>query len=189
MFSGFRSQSQPEDASPQQGDRITVATAPEGFPQLGAFIAGNESYLIFRRFKYLQARLLIHMQDQLRVCEEELAALEVPITGVKMHSRVDDEKHSGRRKELMEEIEERYEKYISLLSRASSLASRADPTTTDYHNLRTFFRNYTPLVESEVYCGDKDKRDLVALGPKGDTTEIDELLGRFLQRDPCRLIQ
>lgn len=148
------------------------------------------------------------MQDQLRVCEEELAALEVPITGVKMHSRVDDEKHSGRRKELMEEIEERYEKYsessvplvhvvifesnkirVSLLSRASSLASRADPTTTDYHNLRTFFRNYTPLVESEVYCGDKDKRDLVALGPKGDTAEIDELLGRFLQRDPCRLIQ
>lgn len=77
------------------------------------FVSSNENYLIFRRFQYLQARLLLNIQDQLREYETKLKLLEgdSEINGVNLHSREVDDHESGYRKQLMEKIEERYEKY------------------------------------------------------------------------------
>ncbi|RYP53616.1 hypothetical protein DL769_010485 [Monosporascus sp. CRB-8-3] len=180
----FKPQGQPEQASPPTEIRRTINGTPNGYPKLGALIATNENYLIFREFKYLQARLLLEIQDQLREYEEELDALERDshITQVNLQSRESDDRDLGQRKELMRKIEDRYEKYLSILSFASSLALRVGPSNTDYNSLQNFFRNHAPLVASEEYY--VHRKDLVALKPRGDTSQVDQLLMRCLVHNP-----
>lgn len=43
-----------------------------GYPNLAAFNSSDEDFAIYRRFGYLQARLLLDKQDQLRLLEEQL---------------------------------------------------------------------------------------------------------------------
>lgn len=43
-----------------------------GYPNLAAFTSSDEDFAIYRRFGYLQARLLLDKQDQLRLLEERL---------------------------------------------------------------------------------------------------------------------
>lgn len=43
-----------------------------GYPNLAAFTNSDEDFAIYRRFGYLQARLLLDKQDQLRLLEEKL---------------------------------------------------------------------------------------------------------------------
>ncbi|RYP22193.1 hypothetical protein DL765_001841 [Monosporascus sp. GIB2] len=180
----FKPERQPEQASPQTEIRRTINDAPNGYPKLGALIATNENYLIFREFKYLQARLLLEIQDQLREYEQELDALERDshITLVNLQSREIDDRSSGQRKELMRRIEDRYEKYLSILSFASSLALRVGPSNTDYNSLQNFFRNHAPLDANEEYYVHRE--DLVALKPRGDTSQVDQLLMRYLLHNP-----
>ncbi|RYP76768.1 hypothetical protein DL770_007178 [Monosporascus sp. CRB-9-2] len=204
----FKPQGQPEQASPPTEIRRTINSAPNGYPKLGALIATNENYLIFREFKYLQARLLLEIQDQLREYEDELDALErgSHITHVNLQSREMNDRGPGQRKELMRKIEDRYEKYrgipvspgnlstlaanyaeVSILSFASSFALRVGPSNTDYNSLQNFFRNHAPLAKSEEYY--VHKQDLVALKPRGDTSQVDQLLMKFLLHNPNKVIQ
>ncbi|KAK7751082.1 hypothetical protein SLS62_006911 [Diatrype stigma] len=113
MRESLKSQPQPNNTPNSGRDRITVDGSLNGYPKLGAFVASNENYLIFRQFKYLQSRLLLNMQDQLREYETELISLErdYRVTGVHLQCRERDDHKSGRRKLLMQKIEERYEKY------------------------------------------------------------------------------
>ncbi|RYP36536.1 hypothetical protein DL767_003359 [Monosporascus sp. MG133] len=204
----FKPRGQPEQASPPREIRRTINGTPNGYPKLGALIATNENYLIFREFKYLQARLLLEIQDQLREYEDELDALERDrhITLVNLQSREFDDHHMGQRKELMRKIEDRYEKYreflvspgnmsplaadyeeVSILSFASSFALKVGPSNTDYISLQNFFRNHGPLVESEEYY--VHRQDLVALKPRGDTSQVDQLLMKFLLHNPNKIIK
>lgn len=43
-----------------------------GYPNLAAFTSSDDDFAIYRRFGYLQARLLLDKQDQLRLLEEQL---------------------------------------------------------------------------------------------------------------------
>jgi hypothetical protein len=45
---------------------------PTGYPQLAAFMEEKDSLMIFRRFGYLQARLLLEKQGRLTQLEDEL---------------------------------------------------------------------------------------------------------------------
>lgn len=76
----------------------------------------NENYLVFRQFKYLRARLLLNIQDQLREYEEELDFIEGILPSANLACREYDDYSSGTRQELMGKIEERYEKYSKLRS-------------------------------------------------------------------------
>ncbi|KAI1080556.1 hypothetical protein F5B20DRAFT_539727 [Whalleya microplaca] len=49
-----------------------IDESPNGYPRLGAFIAADQNFLILRRFNYLQARVLLNLQDQLQKYENEL---------------------------------------------------------------------------------------------------------------------
>lgn len=43
-----------------------------GYPSLAAFHSSDEDFAIYRRFGYLQSRLILEKQDQLRILEERL---------------------------------------------------------------------------------------------------------------------
>jgi hypothetical protein len=43
-----------------------------GYPSLAAFLNSDDSFMLYRRFGFLQARLLLDSQDELRILEMEL---------------------------------------------------------------------------------------------------------------------
>ena len=92
----------------------TVERFPEGYPNLAAFQDSDESFMIYRRFGYLQARVLLAKQDELRVLEEELDALdaedvfEYPDA---LFERLSSEGHSADRRQLLSQIERKYLEY------------------------------------------------------------------------------
>jgi hypothetical protein len=53
-----------------------VKTFPRGYPNLAAFVDSDERFMIFRRFGYLQSRLLLYKQDELRALEARLDSLD-----------------------------------------------------------------------------------------------------------------
>ncbi|KAH9994517.1 hypothetical protein F4779DRAFT_218232 [Xylariaceae sp. FL0662B] len=161
-------------------------TYPNGYPRLAAFIASDQSFLFFRRFSYLQARVLLNIQDQLREYENQLEEFDQDNSALG-HNRsrlCSDKDVSHRRSKLLQEIENRYERYASIMSHASSFSLRANPSETDYKNLYNFCYNHDPVVDAERYF--RHRYDLTALRPRGDTAEVDKMLNKWLLDSPSK---
>lgn len=46
--------------------------SPKGFPIVASYLDSDDCFMIYRRFGYLHARLLLNKQDELHELEEEL---------------------------------------------------------------------------------------------------------------------
>lgn len=53
-----------------------MESCPRGYPRLAAFLDSDESFSIYRRFGYAQARLLLEKQDEMRLLEEGLIEMD-----------------------------------------------------------------------------------------------------------------
>lgn len=53
-----------------------VDNCPEGYPRLAAFLDSDENFMLYRRFGFLQTRLLLNKQAELREYEKELDRLD-----------------------------------------------------------------------------------------------------------------
>lgn len=53
-------------------NKLQVYGGPTGYPSLAAFMDSDDSFMIYRQFGYVQARLLLEKQAQLRSLEEAL---------------------------------------------------------------------------------------------------------------------
>lgn len=74
--------------------------------------------MIFRRFSFLQARVLLHLQGQLQKYERELDLLDMH--SERVHSTQASDEVSRTRFALLQKIEEKFEKY----SKFSSLINK-----------------------------------------------------------------
>lgn len=87
---------------------------PDGYPRLAAFIDSDENFMQYRRFGFLQARLLLYKQDELRVLESRLDHLdgcdETRQPDI-LRSREKDDGVSGKRKVLIAEINDKFKEY------------------------------------------------------------------------------
>ncbi|KAL9088954.1 MAG: hypothetical protein Q9165_006011 [Trypethelium subeluteriae] len=45
---------------------------PAGYPSLAAFLDSDEAYMVYRRFGFLQSRLLLEKQDEMRKLEKRI---------------------------------------------------------------------------------------------------------------------
>jgi hypothetical protein len=93
-----------------------VESCPEGYPQTAAFLDCDENFMLYRRFGYLQSRILLHKQDELRALEERLDRLdqkdnEDEKTKRFLKSRDLDDKRNGPRKALLDTIETKFKEY------------------------------------------------------------------------------
>lgn len=75
-----------------------------------------DNFSIFREFRYLQMRILLNLQDQLRELERHLWKLdrkdnETADSIFKLQSRESDDKECGERACLMEEIQTKWKEY------------------------------------------------------------------------------
>jgi hypothetical protein len=97
-----------------------VESCPEGYPQTAAFLDSDENFMLYRRFGYLQSRIILHKQDELRALEERLDRLdqkddEDEKTKRYLKSRDLDDKRNGPRRELLETIETKFKEYGAFL--------------------------------------------------------------------------
>jgi hypothetical protein len=81
-----------------------------GYPNLAAFTSSDEEFAIYRRFGYLQARLLLDKQDQLRVLEERLDHYDTHDPMKSMRKGLTPEQYAPRAK-LLSEIEAVFTSY------------------------------------------------------------------------------
>ncbi|KAI1101273.1 hypothetical protein F4804DRAFT_347756 [Jackrogersella minutella] len=151
----------------------------QGYPHLGAFLALDQDFLIFRRFGYLQARVLLNMQDQLREYEEKLHSLEED-PGCEIWRRQSREANSGECKELLRKIEDKFERYVTLMNNVSRFSLREAPSEASFKALRNYFDKNAPIIAKEMHYRYKD--DLITVFPSEDTA-VDRFLGKFLHSD------
>lgn len=94
-------------------DGYTAHAFDDGYPNLATFTNSDEVFAVYRRFGYLQARLLLDKQDQLRLLEEQLD----------LHDRGDPVRHTRKnlrpeqyapRAKLLREVEEVFTSYGAL---------------------------------------------------------------------------
>ncbi|TVY68658.1 hypothetical protein LSUE1_G008301 [Lachnellula suecica] len=165
-----------------------VEQCPEGYPRLAALLDSDENFMLYRRFGFLQARILLNKQDELRELEKDLDRMDKVdqknSPGV-LRSREKDDALSGRRKKLLADIEERFKDYAQLLAAAREMASFNRPPARDYSSVKYYFDEEAPLcnVESYIYC----KEDIISLKPGRENAWLDAVVEKGLQKLSCRL--
>jgi hypothetical protein len=90
----------------------SVGMHKHGYPSLAAFQSSDERNSIYRRYSYLQARLLLEKQDQLRILEERLDTFDR--ADIFKHTRIaigDLTSHVAPRNLLLREIEDVFLSY------------------------------------------------------------------------------
>ncbi|KAM0281480.1 hypothetical protein ACHAQH_003510 [Verticillium albo-atrum] len=64
------------DLEAQQSRRRGKSEAPPGYPRLARYMATAENLSVFRQFRYLQTRIMLQLQDELRELETLLYRLD-----------------------------------------------------------------------------------------------------------------
>jgi hypothetical protein len=100
-------------------DHLIVEECPEGYPRLAALLDSDENFMLYRRFGFLQARILLNKQDQLRELEKDLDRLD-KLDSKKdpsvLKSREKDDAVNSRRKKILSEAEDKFKEYGLSLS-------------------------------------------------------------------------
>lgn len=79
ITSKFGTFTQFEPELPRRAPTIAVVDDyPEGYPRAAAFIASADDFHAFRRYSYLNARILLHKQAEIAVLEKKLEKLDAP---------------------------------------------------------------------------------------------------------------
>jgi hypothetical protein len=89
---------------PDPVDRDKARFDAYGYPSLAAFQSSDEGFSIYRRYSYLQSRLLLEKQDQLRELEDRLDAHDEQDASRYTRKGLDPDKASARHS-LLKEIE------------------------------------------------------------------------------------
>ena len=148
----------------------TVESCPKGYPNLAAFLDSDENFMVYRRFGYLQSRLLLEKQDELRKLEKKLDLMDdhnktVNPTLLQMRDLTEEE-GAAPRKALFTQIEERFREYsmhhrwlelhssnikylASLLITAQQLVSFNKPASGDYKSVVNYMKEVEPVIQKE----------------------------------------
>ncbi|KAL8819761.1 MAG: hypothetical protein Q9191_007664, partial [Dirinaria sp. TL-2023a] len=150
---------------------------PEGYPQFAAFLDSDANFLICRKFGWLRSRVLLSRQDELNQLERRLLSMDdedkeecpLALRSRKIDDGRQDIEEEYSRKTLLQEIDDKLEKYDQLVSRMISYVSK-------------------PLTREEsrfTQCGD----DLVALSTGQEDGCFDGMVEDALDWFPRSLVK
>jgi len=162
----------------------------DGYPYVAAFLDSDENFMIYRRFGFLHARLLLQKQDELRIMEEELDRMDHrdKLNNTKaLQCRVEDVERQDQvretRQALLSRVEDTILKYDELLLNAQQLAAANKPPERDYNSVANFMHYKKPLLQGDdnfIY----NKEDLVTLRPGRESAWLDATVEKILKLFP-----
>lgn len=162
----------------------------DGYPYLATFMDSDENFMIYRRFGFVHARLLLQKQDELRIMEEELDRMDkrdLTTNPKTLQCRMEDVERQDQlpetRQALLARLEATVLSYDQLLLNAQQLAAANRPPARDYNSVANFVRHKKPLME-----GDDDfiynKEDLITLRPGRESAWLDAAVEKILKLFP-----
>jgi hypothetical protein len=184
-----------------------VTSCPEGYPQLATFLDSDESFMIYRRFGFIQSRLLLNTQDELRVLEQALERLDRREAKKDIrYPRIRNlpEEQMGPRTKLLKLIENKfcsYGKFLSeiatpgsltlanLLDAAQKMVALHRPSKGDYRSVQNFMGNRTPLINEHEASWVKHEEDLVTLRAGREHAWLDTGIEKLLKCFHCSLLE
>ncbi|KAF7921887.1 uncharacterized protein EAE97_011178 [Botrytis byssoidea] len=173
---------------PDQSIISVVDLHAEGYPQLAAAINSDERFMFYRRFGFLQTRLLLNKQDELRALEARLdhkdryyGKYEPAMLYSQERFNITDDDNRN----LLAEIEKKFNEYGQLLTHARTLASFDKPRESDRLRLRDYSDSNPLCYRDSEWLLRKD--DHITLKPTRDNTWLDTVIEQIPQYFPCRL--
>ncbi|EPE33103.1 hypothetical protein GLAREA_06115 [Glarea lozoyensis ATCC 20868] len=156
---------------------------PTGYPRLAKYLDSAESFMNYRKFGYLQARLLLTRQEELRRLESRLDDRDI-----------EDEKVKKKMK-LIDEIQRKFQAYgmvrlytgstksseeflASLMLTAKEMALLSPPTARAWHSMETYMVQTRPVKEPEEFI--RYREDLVSLKPGREHSFLDTVVEKLL---------
>lgn len=164
---------------------------PNGFPLLAAFLDSSDNFMMYRRFGWLQSRLLLAKQDELRQLEEDLDDFDQMTKASHPEWLITNdlpEGQSSRQKELLDSIERKFCEYSKLLTAAQQLKSFNTPADSEHRSVVNFMLNNKPLGSPEdtwVY----HKEDMLTLRPGREHAFLDSTIENILRWTHCDLVE
>lgn len=87
---------------------ITVKDFHPGYPTFATFLDSDESFTLYRRFGYLQSRLLLDQQDELRCLEAQLDELDKSEENSRPDSTFTREGQGQQRQEILSLVKTKF---------------------------------------------------------------------------------
>ncbi|KAK5683304.1 hypothetical protein LTS10_004835 [Elasticomyces elasticus] len=174
---------------PSELPEMTVRSlkdCPLGYPNLATFADSDESFSLYRRFGYLQSRLLLDKQDELRLLEKQLDDMDNAETDPA--GLISRNGQGLLRTELLVQIETKFRDYASLLGTAHKLMGFNRPSDSEHKSVLNHIFNVEPVHDTEVhyiYC----KEDLVTLRPGRESAWLDRTIEKALRPLNCRIVR
>lgn len=183
-------------------------SCPLGYPKLAAYLDSDECFSVYRRFGFLQSRLLLDKQDKLRELEEALDRLDKreekanprrPMTTDLLQDEV------GPRRKLLAAIEGEFTSYgtimnarsytgLLLINEANLLHTGAKmmalnrPSEADFGSVQNYMSNRQPLLEAEATWIRK-KEDLITLRAGREHAWLDSGIEKLLRWFHCSALE
>jgi hypothetical protein len=180
---------------------------PKGYPNLAAFLDSDEGFAVYRRFGYLQSRILLYKQEELRILEEKLKTTEQKI------ANDDDDAlcyltlfgpHASEHRQLISSIETKFCSYgthklpfkykqalltlvAQILTAAQQMMAFKKPSDSEYQSVGRYMNNRKPQGEEEETWV-HHKEDIISLRSGREHTWLDDAVESFLRLCHCKII-
>jgi hypothetical protein len=177
-----------------------VEEYPKGYPLLAAFQSSEPSFSIYRSFDYLHARVILNMQDELRVLEKRLGDLDnndsnssSEDTNKCVGSRDADVRRAivegkpSQRAVLLSDICDKLCRYDEILQKARGMNGFQRPSKRDWGSVGRWFDGEKPLsyeAEGEFI---RKKEDLITLRQGREWAGFDGWVESSIKLLPKRL--
>ncbi|KAI0387560.1 hypothetical protein F5Y04DRAFT_286665 [Hypomontagnella monticulosa] len=171
-------------AAGPQGQRAALRHRPrkiesfrKGYPRLSAFIDSDRNFVMFRCFGRLQARVLLHRQDELAEIESRLERIDQE-EKTEYFLSCNRQDPSVERRALFKEAENKLIEYNRLLGSYYQNIERPVPSEPHIKSVSNWIDGTKPLVETEsMFLDDWD--DLRSPRSPADHSGMDVFLGNL----------
>ncbi|PVH82393.1 hypothetical protein DL98DRAFT_586381 [Cadophora sp. DSE1049] len=163
---------------------------PDGYPKVSVMLTSDPHLMVYRSFNYLQSRLLLHKQDELRELEDGLDVMDRVDSRDnprRLIAREEDDKLDGKRKELFDETEVAFNEYAILLINARKIVNFNSLRDRDLKQVRDWFDETKPIRKHECFI--YHEKDLLSLQKGRLDSWLDIRIENFLRKHDWRVLR
>ncbi|KAF7562369.1 hypothetical protein G7046_g1783 [Stylonectria norvegica] len=169
--------------------------AHDGYPKLARWMAPCENYSLFREYRYLYTRSMLHLQDEVRSLEEELFRLDnddnswnplilcqrVPYPKAEYDPQLPEVvRRLARRGDLMDRISAKLKEYGEVVCIAHKMRRIPRPTAKDKKSFIQFWNDEVQKLPVEEETPLSDTNDLMKVATESENAWLDRQLHKLI---------